>query len=103
MRFMELPLYLLLLIILSILGLFNWIAKKKLNKISSQKRLHINAILVLFMLVFVADKKFSNMQAELTGLNKKIRNAQFYEIKQNNGQSFNLIDLKEKFSLVEVR
>jgi exopolysaccharide biosynthesis protein len=102
-RLMDLPLYFLLLLIVAFLVVFNRFGRKWLKKLSDQKRLYINAILVLLMLLFVVDKKFSFMRAELTGLNKKVRNAQFGGGSVVGGTPFDLREFKKQFPKSDIQ
>jgi exopolysaccharide biosynthesis protein len=102
-RLMDLPLYFLLLLIVVLLIVFNRFGRKWLKKLSDQKRLYINAILVLLMLLFIVDMKFSFMKAELTGLNEKIRNSQFNGSSVVGGTPFDLTEFKKQFPESDIK
>ena len=68
-RLMDLPLYVLLILLVSALILVNWLGRKWMRKISEQKRLYINGGLVLLLLLLIVDKKMAFMRAEMTFLN----------------------------------
>jgi exopolysaccharide biosynthesis protein len=96
-RLMDLPLYALMLMMVLALIVFNWLGKKWLKRLSDQWRLYINAILILLMLLFVVDKKFGFIRAELNVLNEKVRNAQMRGVTVAGGEPFELSNISEAF------
>ena len=100
---MDLPLYFLLILMLIFLVVFNRFGRKWLKKLSDQKRLYINAILILLMLLFVVDKKLSFMKSELTGLNEKIRNAQLNGGSIVGGLPYDLTEFNVQFPKADIR
>ncbi len=101
-RLMDLPLYALLLMIVVCLVGVNWLGRRWLWKLSEQKRLYINGALVLLMLLFVIDKKFSFVRAEMTFLNEKIRTAQMSSYSVQGGIPFELDSLQQVFPDAEL-
>lgn len=73
-RMMELPFNLLFIFMVIALILFNWLGRRWLKELSNQKRLYINAALILMLLLYVADKKFSFIRTEMNVLNENVRN-----------------------------
>lgn len=102
-RLMDLPLYFLLLMIVVFLFIFNRLGRKWFHKISDQKRLYINAILVLLLLLLIIDFKISVMKSEITYLNEKIRNSQFNAASAVNETPFDLREFKAQFPKAYVK
>ena len=73
-RMMELPFNLLFIFMVIALILFNWLGRRWLKELSNQKRLYINAALILMLLLYVADKKFAFIRTEMNVLNENVRN-----------------------------
>ncbi len=96
-RLMDLPLYALLLLIALLLVVLNWLGRRWMRKLSEQKRLYINAGLVVLMLLFIIDKKFDFMRSELSFMNDKIRKAQMNSFTVKGGEPFDLTALKKEF------
>lgn len=101
-RLMDLPLYVLLLMIVVGIVLLNWLGRRWLRKLSEQKRLYINAGLVLLLLLLVVDKKMSFMRSEMTFLNEKIRKVQMSGVSVSGGTPFDLTELKQQFPKAEL-
>lgn len=101
-RMMDLPLYVLLILIVVGLITINWLGRKWMRKLSEQKRLYINAGLVLLLLLLILDKKMAFMRAEMTFLNEKIRKAQMISTPVSGGQPFELTDLQKNFPSAEL-
>ena len=102
-RLMDLPLYFLLLLIIIFLLVFNRLGRKWFKRLTDQKRLYINAVLVLLMLVFIVDKKLSFMKAELTSLNERVRNTQLGGNTVIGGQPYDLSEFKKLYPKSEIR
>ncbi|GAB5418917.1 MAG: hypothetical protein Crog4KO_01020 [Crocinitomicaceae bacterium] len=96
-RLMDLPLYVLLLIIVLTIVMLNWFGRRWLKKLSEQKRLYLNGGLVLLILLLVVDKKMSFMRAEMTFLNEKIRKVQMSGVSVTGGTPYDLTQLKAEF------
>jgi hypothetical protein len=101
-RLMDLPLYVLLLLIVLALIVLNRFGRRWLNKLSEQKRLYINAGLVLLLLLLIVDKKMSFMRTEMTFLNDKIRKVQMSGSNVTGGLPYNLAGLKKQFPEAEL-
>lgn len=103
-RLMDLPLYILLLMIVITIVLSNWLGRRWLKKLSNQKRLYINGGLALIMLLLIVDKKMAFMRSELTFLNEKIRKVQMSgsSTSVSAGEPFDLTELKSNYPNAEV-
>ncbi len=75
-RLMELPLYILIGLIFLCLLTANLAIRKSKLKVSGKALLFIYGFILLLLVGFIIDKKFSNIRAELTLLNEKVTNTQ---------------------------
>lgn len=96
-RLMDLPLYALLLLIVLLLVALNWLGRRWMRKLSEQKRLYINAGIVILMLLFIVDKKFDFMRSELSFMNEKIRKSQMHMSSVKGGEPFDVSELQKQF------
>lgn len=101
-RLMDLPLYVLVLMIIVALVVINWLGRRWLKKLSEQKRLYINAGLVLLLLLLIIDKKFAFIRAEMTFMNEKVRKAQMASFSVKGGQPYDLAQLQKEFPDAEL-
>lgn len=74
-RVLDLPLYGIVLIMLTVMLVGTFIIKKFFKKVSSKKIWIINGLLMAFLFILVVDKKISNIRNEVTYMNNKISDA----------------------------
>jgi hypothetical protein len=71
-RLIDLPLYALIIMMLLAMLATTFVIRKFFKKITIKRIWIINGVLGVFVLLFIIDKKFSNMRKEITFMNEKI-------------------------------
>lgn len=92
-RLMELPLYVLILLLLGSITLINLIVKKRVKNFSKTKVFTLNVLVLIFAAALIIDKKFANLKSDITTLNEKILISQMNS--SNNPIFDKKIDLKK--------
>jgi len=101
-RLMDLPLYFLLLIIVTLLVVFNLLGRRWLKRLSDQTRKYVNGVLVILALLIIIDKKMGLMRSEMTFLNEKIRKVQMMGVPVTGGTPFDLVTLQSEYPNAEL-
>ncbi|MFT5600308.1 MAG: exopolysaccharide biosynthesis protein [Flavobacteriales bacterium] len=100
-RLLDLPLYALVIMMLLSMFVTTLIIRKFFKKTTVKRIWIINGVLGVFVLLFIIDKKFSNMRKEITFMNEKISDTKMtsgsgsFAIQKN--LVYDIDPLKEKF------